>query len=257
MNKKKYLIIALISILFCYPSKYFAEKVNLEEYEKIGVLKLAPIRNILDQLNINLVWNNKTKTITFIKEEINYKLIYKPKKKIQNEFELFLIDDTGYINIDDLYDIGIAYNYLNFNEITLSDKLIIGNKVPIINSNIIIDNDLRKINNQKNKKIIFFWATWCKYCDDYIQDISYILNSDNQFDIIGVNIDDLINKNKVNEKINLYLSNGINIFDSNKEIFDIYKPEALPTTYIIENGVIIDSWIGGLDKDLILDKLKK
>lgn len=112
-----------------------------------------------------------------------------------------------------------------------------------------IDFDATTVNGNQVKlsdlsgKVIFldFWASWCKPCKE---EFPYLINlydnyKDSGFVVIAVNVD------TDNEKINNFLSNlSIKvpftvITDKEGKLPDLYKLDAMPTSFLIDKKGIV------------------
>lgn len=227
----------------------------------VEILNLVPLRDLLDNIELNSIWSNETKSLDFVVKDKKVQFQIKANTNIANKeaFELLIINDKGYAKLEDLDKIGISYKHLDYNLISIVDKVNIGDKIPLIESDVLSNEDLNIVNNSSKDRILFFWATWCPYCDEYIEEIKKIYKSNsNDFEIVAINIDDELNKEKVKEKIDKSLDGVINILDLNKEIINKYSPEGVPATYFINSkNVIVDSWFGVINEKEILEKIQK
>ncbi len=91
----------------------------------------------------------------------------------------------------------------------------------------------------KNKRVLaLFFASWCPYCQGFI---------------------DAFNANIVNYKFDLVLRVNVDDFDS--PLWDEYSVDAVPTLILFENGKILsrlDAGFGvGLNEKQLVDWLKK
>lgn len=109
----------------------------------------------------------------------------------------------------------------------------------------------------KNKKVfLIFWTSWCKYCEDTLEDIQqlYKENGENKKDIIFLTFNNEEKKDlKKILKEKKYEFPVIN----NKIIFYQYYVEYFPTNYIIdEKGKVVQSIAGQINKENLKKLIK-
>lgn len=116
-----------------------------------------------------------------------------------------------------------------------------------------------------NVVLLNLWATWCGPCIREMPDLSKIsdeLNGKN-FKMIGLNVFQQDGSKKVEDFLK---TNPVSytIIDGNQEIVDALGEangsniEAVPTTFIIDkNGKIVETIIGGRDKETFLKSINK
>lgn len=253
-NKSKFLI-ALTILFFMSSINIYATNGKIQT----DTLSLIPVRETFENLGFKVIWNQANRSVKLINED--YEIVLTRNKDeidINNKmYEMKIIDGLSYIQLNYINDMGFEYEYIDSSNIEISKKVNIGSKVPTIKSETIEEDDLNLINENNKTKILFFWASWCPYCTEYIKEINKISNTDSlNFEIIAVNIDGNDNSQKVKEYLENNLLNAKNILDPNKEIFNYYNPKAIPTSYIIDaNGIVIDLIIGPISRDDIISKI--
>lgn len=84
---------------------------------------------------------------------------------------------------------------------------------------------------KKGVVLVDFFATWCPPCKMLAPILEEIGNSRAEFDIIKVNIDENIN------------------------IATEYKIEVVPTMLIFKDGKVVDTLVGYMPKEEIIDKV--
>lgn len=116
-----------------------------------------------------------------------------------------------------------------------------------------------------NVVLLNLWATWCGPCIREMPDLSKISDelSGKNFKMIGLNVFQQDGSKKVEDFLK---TNPVSytIIDGNQEIVDALGEangtniEAVPTTFIIDkNGKIVETIIGGRDKETFLKSINK
>jgi thioredoxin 1 len=98
----------------------------------------------------------------------------------------------------------------------------------------VTDNTLESVLNEKEVTVLDFWAPWCGPCR-----------------LLGPVIDEISNKFKDNEKINIVKVN----VDENSEAAVKYGIRGIPTVIFIKNGEIVERFSGFKPKNEIEDKI--
>lgn len=229
-----------------------SSNVNAED-NNINTLNLVPIRDIFEQLNYDVIWNALDKEVDVIKngEVINFTIKIKNANK---DNQMYIINGKSYTELANVEKLGIRYEYLDTNLIYLKNNMRISDTVPNIYSEELSEDELNILNEHKKIKILFFWATWCPYCREYISEIDKVTVLKNlDVDVIAINIDNKENSEKVDTFLKNNLLNITNIKDTGKEIYNLYEPNLIPTTYIIDtDGKVVDIILGSINAhDLI------
>ncbi len=109
-----------------------------------------------------------------------------------------------------------------------------------------------KLSSYKSKVIYLdFWASWCKPCLISMPLLNQVRGDlvDNGFEVIAVNLDDNIEYGK-----QFLLNSPVDyptVVTKNKHIYDLYKLNGLPTSYLIDReGVVRYSHQGFNENDI-------
>jgi thiol-disulfide isomerase/thioredoxin len=103
-------------------------------------------------------------------------------------------------------------------------------------------------NSKKKKVYIMFWASWCHYCIDRLNEIDNLAQQDNDFEVITI-VSPNYSKEKDTEEFkkwfeNLGYTNMNVLLDENGSIAELYNITAYPTNIYIDNGIIVKKNIG-------------
>jgi len=118
----------------------------------------------------------------------------------------------------------------------------------------------QKLNLSKDKiYIIDFFASWCESCR---VEMPLIIKASkkidtNKFEIIGVDVDEDLNKAKeFQEELNISFRV---VNDPKNEIIKEFNPLGMPSLYAVKNGKVVDFLFGAKDDidRLILEELKE
>ncbi len=97
--------------------------------------------------------------------------------------------------------------------------------------------------------VLNLWATWCGPCRKEIPDLIELANERKDVMVIGVSVDDA---NKLSAVVNFVEKNGIqylSLMDSAKKLSQAFGGiTAIPTTFIIKDGVIKQKIVGARSK---------
>lgn len=109
-----------------------------------------------------------------------------------------------------------------------------------------------KLSSFKGKVIYLdFWASWCKPCLISMPLLNQLRSDlvDNDFEVIAVNLDDNIENGK-----SFLLNSPVDypaVVTNNKHIYELYKLNGLPTSYLIDKqGIVRYSHQGFKEKDI-------
>jgi peroxiredoxin len=245
MKNKKLKLITLIFIFTMLSNNIiYGDQNNVE----VQTLDLIPVRETFEKLGYTVFWNTEKKVIEIYNNFDKYIL---PLNKSNKNNKVFILDNKAYINIDNLKDYNLNYQYNSKQNIEIFYEHDVPN-APKIEDQSIKKEDRDLLNSVENK-VIFFWTTWCPYCTKYIKELNQTIDELEDINIIAINIDEHKNKDKVNKFIEENNKDFKNILDPDKKIFNLYKPSLIPTTYVIKENKIIKVLTGPFNKTEILN----
>lgn len=121
-----------------------------------------------------------------------------------------------------------------------------------------IDGKEVSLNDFKGKVILVnFWATWCKPCQEEMDDLesAYKKNNDKGLVILGVDVRE--EKKDVLEFLKRYKVSYPILMDFDGKVVKDYQVMGVPTTYFIDrDGIIRDRIFGGMNELVIEAKLE-
>lgn len=124
-----------------------------------------------------------------------------------------------------------------------------------------IDNRLVQLSQFKNKKVVLlhFWATWCPYSRNSIDNVKSLWNKYNNrnFQIISISRD--YDTNALRNFISQYSLSWIHIHDSKYDVNQHYEVQIIPMCYLIDKNGIIKFANSPIDNSLdpLINKLTK
>lgn len=119
-----------------------------------------------------------------------------------------------------------------------------------------MDGNAVKLSDYRGKKVFLnFWASWCPPCKIEMPHLKAFSEEQEDVVILGVNVTtsetDLDN---VTEFLNTYDIGYTNLYGSQK-MFNLYRVQSLPTSYIIgKDGVIHERIVGPVTQDGLTEK---
>lgn len=242
----------VIAILISSSININAEELDIEDI-KITTLELIPVRKIFERLGFRVVWIQESKNINIYND--TYEHTFTPYENGNSGY--FLINGVSYIKLKVLSELNLEYQRLKDNDISIANKDVSrGYKIaPIINNISLTPTELEILNKNSNK-VLFFWATWCPHCTKYIDNLKDMNLDSLDIDIIGINLDTEETLNNVESLLRYNKEYFLNIMDIQKDIYKLYKPKVIPTTYLInKDNMIIETIKGPIRKDDIIKLL--
>ncbi len=122
-----------------------------------------------------------------------------------------------------------------------------------------IDGKVIKLSDFRGKVVLLdFWATWCPPCKKGIPDLIEIQKSfNNEVQVIGITLDE--NPMKVVPSFVKEYKINYPVLIGTEEVTKMYGGiDAIPTTFIInKSGQITNKFIGLVDKDILVNEIKK
>lgn len=124
----------------------------------------------------------------------------------------------------------------------------------------------KSLNDLKGKVVLLnFWATWCGPCKKEMPDLSKISEElkDKNFQMIGLNVFQQASAPKIEDFLK---TNPISYttVDGNEDLVQAFAKasgndmSAVPTTFILDkNGKIVETVVGGRDKDAFMKLINK
>jgi len=108
-------------------------------------------------------------------------------------------------------------------------------------------------------KVVNYWAEWCAPCRHEIPAFNQLAKelAEKQILVVGINYDNLNNKNLIRTMENLNIQFPVLASDSLNKL-QLPQPAVLPTTYIINaDGEIVTSLVGPQTQQSINTSLQK
>lgn len=244
---KKTLFLILFLVL---PNKVMANT------ESIDTTILFPIRSTFESLNYSVDWNSNDNSIKIHKNDKSFSFHY--DNNLHSSSSYITFNDIAYGKVQSLNELDITYK-LNPNS-----SLLIANAVTV-NDNL-LDLDPKVIEQlgdeiqSPNNKLIFFWASWCPHCKEYIREIKKYVdeNPNSEIQFLGINIDNKNDFDLAQTFIDESLDEIVNIFDFDKEIYNSFTPRGIPTTFVIDkNGNIVNIVEGTIKKSDFVNLFNK
>jgi peroxiredoxin len=114
-----------------------------------------------------------------------------------------------------------------------------------------------KLSDFRGKKVILnFWATWCPPCKEEMPDMEeFYKKAGEDVIILAVNIDPQYNVSKFIKEVGITFPV---LLDKKDTVNNMYQVITIPTTYFIdEKGIIRKKYLSAMNKEIILEYLKK
>lgn len=102
----------------------------------------------------------------------------------------------------------------------------------------------------KGKVVVLnLWATWCGPCRKEIPDLIQLSNDQSDVMVIGVSVDEAAKFSNVSSFVEKNNITYLSLMDSSKKLSEAFGGiTAIPTTFIIKDGVIIQKIVGARSK---------
>ena len=137
-----------------------------------------------------------------------------------------------------------------------TENLSMGKRFPELPDNTLDVNDKPvKIHDFDDKVVLIdFWATWCPPCVEEIPNVkkAYKKYKSKGFEIIGISLDR--EASKLTDFIKTEELKWFNVLDKKSTLGQIYQIRAVPTTYLLKNGVIVAKNLRGNQLEEALKK---
>lgn len=123
-----------------------------------------------------------------------------------------------------------------------------------------LDGTTVELKDYKGKKVILnFWASWCAPCKSEAPVLQKFYKENKDVILLSVN---LTKEDQSKDAVKKFISDYSLTFpiplDERGEVSDLYQVLSIPTTYFIdEKGLLQQKVIGPLNKELIIELLKK
>lgn len=102
---------------------------------------------------------------------------------------------------------------------------------------------------------LLFWASWCPYCTEFSKVLQEISLERDDIEIIGINV--IESESGEKDPLEFVDRLGLTYINAHpqEEMFDVFHAESVPTSFLINSdGVIVDSFVGGMTKEAISAK---
>lgn len=119
-----------------------------------------------------------------------------------------------------------------------------------------MDGDLVKLSDYRGKKVFLnFWASWCPPCKVEMPHLKEFSMVQDDVIVLGVNVTtsetDLANAQKFLDEFDIDYTN----LYGTQEMFNLYRVQSLPTSYIIDSqGVIQERIVGPVTQEILTTK---
>ena len=123
-----------------------------------------------------------------------------------------------------------------------------------------VDGETVKLSDFRGKKVLLnFWATWCPPCRAEMPDMQKYHEEHDEGVILAVNLTETENSPRnVDKFLEEYGITFTVLEDTNTTVGNIYKAQALPTSYLINSeGKIHNIAVGPLNYELMVQEFEK
>ncbi len=123
-----------------------------------------------------------------------------------------------------------------------------------------VDGETVKLSDYRGEKVMLnFWATWCPPCRAEMPDMQKFHEEHHEGVILAVNLTETENSPRnVDKFLDEYGITFTVLADKNTTVGNIYKAQALPTSYLIDSeGKIHNIAVGPLNYELMVQEFEK
>ena len=119
-----------------------------------------------------------------------------------------------------------------------------------------MDGNVIKLSDYRGKKVFLnFWASWCPPCKVEMPHLKEFSTAQDEVVVLGVNVTtsetDLANVQSFLDEFDVEYAN---VYGTQK-MFNLYRVQSLPTSYIIDSqGVIQERIVGPVTQDILTTK---
>ena len=119
-----------------------------------------------------------------------------------------------------------------------------------------MDGNVIKLSDYRGKKVFLnFWASWCPPCKVEMPHLKEFSTAQDEVVVLGVNVTtsetDLANVQSFLDEFDVEYTN---VYGTQK-MFNLYRVQSLPTSYIIDSqGVIQERIVGPVTQDILTTK---
>lgn len=135
----------------------------------------------------------------------------------------------------------------------------VGNQAPKFELRTLDGKTLSFPTASKNPTVLYFWASWCGYCQQEAPDLVALAKKyKGKVEFYGVNTTARDDVEAANDYVQNYKIDFPTLLDMNGDVVKQYKLQGTPTSFFIdENGVIVDHHIGSAGKESLEASIQK